>query len=110
MLKPKVFVTRIIPEKGSRLVEDFCQADIWQDELPPSHAEILKRVGGVDGLLCLLTDQVDAEVMDAAGNGLRVISNHAVGFDNVDVPAATRRGIPVGNHPGSFTESTADFA
>ncbi|OGO28398.1 MAG: D-glycerate dehydrogenase [Chloroflexi bacterium RBG_16_54_18] len=110
MLKPKVFVTRIIPEKGSRLVEDFCQADIWQDELPPSHAEILKRVGGVDGLLCLLTDQVDAEVMDAAGNGLRVISNHAVGFDNIDVPEATRRGIPVGNTPGILTESTADFA
>jgi glyoxylate reductase len=110
MLKPKVFVTRIIPEKGSRLVEDFCQADIWQDELPPSHAEILKRVSGVDGLLCLLTDQVDVEVMDAAGNALRVISNHAVGFDNIDVPEATRRGIPVGNTPGILTESTADFA
>jgi len=64
----------------------------------------------MDGLLCLLTDQIDGEVMDAAGNGLRVISNHAVGFDNIDVPEATRRRIPVGNTPGILTESTADFA
>lgn len=110
MSKYKVFVTRIIPEKGLNPVVDFCQADIWQEELPPSHDEILRRVSGVDGLLCLLTDQIDDEVMDAAGDGLRVISNHAVGFDNIDVPEATRRRIPVGNTPGILTESTADFA
>ena len=110
MPKPKVFVTRIIPDTGSRLVEDFCRADIWQDELPPSHAELLRRVAGMNGLLCLLTDKVDAEVMDAAGDGLKVISNHAVGFDNIDVPEATLRRIPVGNTPGILTESTADFA
>lgn len=110
MSRYKVFVTRIIPEKGLSPVVDFCQADIWQEELPPSHDEILRRVSGVDGLLCLLTDQIDDEVMDAAGDGLRVISNHAVGFDNIDVPEATRRRIPVGNTPGILTESTADFA
>ena len=110
MSKYKVFVTRIIPEKGLNPIVDFCQADIWQEELPPSHDEILRRVSGVDGLLCLLTDQIDDEVMDAAGDGLRVISNHAVGFDNIDVPEATRRTIPVGNTPGILTESTADFA
>ncbi len=106
----KVFVTRKIPEKGLSPVLDFCQADVWREELPPTHDEILRRVRGIDGLLCLLTDQIDGEVMDAAGNGLRVISNHAVGFDNIDVPEATRRRIPVGNTPGILTESTADFA
>lgn len=110
MRKPEVFVTRIIPEKGLRLVEEYCQADVWQDDLPPSHAELLRRVRGVDGLLCLLTDTVDAEVMQAAGAGLKVISNHAVGFDNIDIREATARAIPVGNTPGILTESTADFA
>ena len=65
---------------------------------------------GADGLLCLLTDRVDGEVMDAAGPGLKVISNHAVGFDNIDVAAATARGIPVGNTPGILTDATADMA
>jgi glyoxylate reductase len=65
---------------------------------------------GVDGLLCLLTDRIDAEVMDAAGPGLKVISNHAVGFDNIEVAAATARSIPVGNTPGILTDATADMA
>ena len=65
---------------------------------------------GVDGLLCLLTDRIDAEIMDAAGPGLKVISNHAVGVDNVDVAAASARGIPVGNTPGILTDATADMA
>jgi lactate dehydrogenase-like 2-hydroxyacid dehydrogenase len=110
MTKPRVFVTRIIPKKGLDLIQDSCEADIWQDELPPSREALIEHLPGVDGLLCLLTDRIDAEVMDAAGHGLRVISNHAVGFDNVDVAAATLRGIPVGNTPGILTESTADFA
>ncbi|MGC8857263.1 MAG: 2-hydroxyacid dehydrogenase, partial [Anaerolineae bacterium] len=93
MTKPKVFVTRIIPDKGLNLVKEFCDADIWPDELPPSHEELLAHVRGVEGLLCLLTDRIDGEVMDAAGPQLKVISNHAVGFDNIDVDAATARGI-----------------
>jgi glyoxylate reductase len=67
-------------------------------------------VAGVDGLLSLLTDRVDDELLDAAGPGLRVVSNFAVGFDNIDVPALTRRGIPAGNTPGVLTETTADLA
>ena len=63
----------------------------------------------MEGLLCLLTDRIDAEVMDAAGPRLKVISNHAVGVDNVDVAAATARGIPVGNTPGILTDATADM-
>jgi len=110
MSKPKVFVTRIIPEKGLDLIREFCEMDLWQDELPPTRDELLKRVHGVDGLLCLLTDRVDGEVMDVAGKQLKVISNHAVGFDNIDIPAATARGIPVGNTPDVLTDATADFA
>ena len=110
MSKPKVFVTRVIPEKGLEIVREFCEVDLWQDELPPGRQELLKRVQGVDGLLCLLTDRVDGEVMDAAGEQFKVISNHAVGFDNIDVPAATTRGIPVGNTPDVLTDATADFA
>lgn len=110
MHKPKVFVTRIIPDKGLHLVQQLCQADVWQGELPPTHSELLEKVRGVDGLLCLLTDVIDEAVMQAAGKSLKVISNHAVGYDNIDMRAATRRGIPVGNTPGILTESTADYA
>jgi glyoxylate reductase len=91
------------------MVLESCQADLWPDEIPPSHEIILERVRGADGLLCLLTDRIDAEVMDAAGPGLKVISNCAVGVDNVDVPAANARSIPVGNTPGVLTDATADF-
>jgi glyoxylate reductase len=84
--------------------------DLWTNELPPGRDELLKRVQGVDGLLCLLTDKIDGEVMDAAGSQLKVISNFAVGFDNIDVSAATARKIPVGNTPDVLTDATADFA
>lgn len=72
--------------------------------------ELLSGVPGVDALLCIPADRVDAEVMDAAGPRLRVISNYAVGYDNVDIPAATARGILVTNTPGVLTETTADLA
>jgi glyoxylate reductase len=110
MSKPKVFVTRLILDSGLDLVQDFCEAEVWPDELPPSQQEILRHVRGVEGLLCLLTDWIDEEIMEAAGPALRIISNHAVGVDNVDVAAATARGIPVGNTPGILTDATADMA
>jgi len=110
MTKPKVFVTRVIRDKGLNLVKEACQAEIWPNELPPSREMLLERVRGVEGLLCLLTDRIDGDAMDAAGPGLKVISNHAVGFDNIDVAAATTRGIPVGNTPGILTDATADMA
>jgi glyoxylate reductase len=108
MPKPKVFVTRIIPEKGLSLVRDFCEADIWPEEMPPSREVLLARLAAVDGVLSLLTDRMDGEAMDAAP-ALKVISNMAVGVDNVDIPAATRRKIPVGNTPGAMTDATADM-
>ena len=110
MSKPKVFVTRRILESGLNRVQEFCETDLWPGELPPSREILFERVRGVDGLLCLLTDRIDAAMMDAAGPGLKVISSFSVGIDNVDVPAATARGIPVGNTPGVLTDATADMA
>ena len=110
MSKPKVFITRAIPEKGFALVRDVCDVDLWEHELPPARVELIKHIRGVEGLLCLLTDRIDGDVMDEAGPQLRVISNHAVGFDNIDVSAATARKIPVGNTPDVLTDATADFA
>lgn len=110
MTKPKVFLTRRILDQGLHLIQEFCDPEIWPDELPPSHQQLLDHVRGCVGLLCLLTDRIDAAVMDAAGPGLKVISNHAVGVDNVDMAAATARGLPVGNTPGILTDATADMA
>ncbi len=110
MPKPRVFVTRIIPQPGLALVQDFCEAEVWPEELPPSRETLLQKVRGVEGILSLLTDKIDGAVMDAAGPQLKVISNHAVGFDNIVVPDATARKIPVGNTPGILTDATADFA
>ena len=108
MPKPKVFVTRKIPDKGLTLVRDFCDADVWQDELPPSRESLLRRLDQVHGVLSLLTDRIDAAAMDVSPN-LRVISNMAVGVDNVDLVAASARKIPVGNTPGVLTDATADM-
>lgn len=110
MTKPKVFVTRAIPEEGLSVVREFCDVYIWPEELPPPREVILEHVRGADGILSLLTSKMDAEVMDTAGPQLKVISNYAVGFDNIDVPEATKRRIPIGNTPGVLTDTTADFA
>ena len=108
--RPRVFVARIIPDEGLQAVSAACDMDLWEDELPPPRDELLRRVAGCDGVLTLLTDRVDDEFLDAAGPGLKVVSNYAVGFDNIDVGACARRGIPVGNTPGVLTETTADLA
>ena len=84
--------------------------DLWDGDLPPPRDELLRRVAGVDGALTLLTDKVDDEFLDAAGPQLRVVSNYAVGFDNIDVAACARRGVKVGNTPGVLTDTTADLA
>ncbi len=109
MARPRVYVTRIIPAEGLDRVREFCDATVWEGELPPSRETILRETRDADGLLSLLTDRVDAALMDACP-WLRVVSNYAVGFDNIDIPAATERGIPVGHTPGVLTETTADFA
>ena len=108
--RPRVFVARLIPEEGLAPIRDACDADIWTDELPPTRAELLRRARGCDGLLTLLTDKVDDELLEVVGPGLKVVSNFAVGYDNIDVAACARRGVLVGNTPGVLTETTADLA
>lgn len=110
MSKPQVWVTRQIPEKGLERLREFANVEVWEDELPPPRQAIREKVRGRGGILTLLTDRIDAEVMDAAGPQLKVISNYAVGFDNITVPEATARGILVTNTPGVLTETTADMA
>jgi glyoxylate reductase len=108
-VKPKVFVTRIIPEVGLKAIQAACDAEVWTDQLPPPYAVLRQKVAGCDGLAALLTDKIDAALMDAAPR-LKVVSNFAVGFNNIDIPAATTRGIAVGNTPGVLTDATADMA
>ncbi len=110
MTKPRVFLTRTIPTKGLEMIREVADVDIWPDELPPPYEVLLERVKGIDGLLSMVTDRIDARLMDAAGSSLKVISQYAVGYDNIDVVAATARGIPVGHTPGVLTEATADMA
>jgi glyoxylate reductase len=104
-----VFVTRQLPGDALERLDAEHELEVWPERLPPPRAELLARAPKLEGLLSLLTDPVDAELIEAAPN-LRAISNYAVGVDNVDVEAATARGIPVGNTPGVLTESTADLA
>ena len=108
--RPRVFVSRIIPDAGLDAIAAACEMDLWREELPPPRDELLRRVAGRDGILTLLTDRVDDGLLDAAGPQLKVVSNYAVGFDNIDVAACARRGVSVGNTPGVLTETTADLA
>ena len=108
-MKPKVFITRELPPQALNRILPVCDTEVWQDELPPPRDLLMSKVRDLDGLLSLLTDKIDAALMDNAPK-LKVVSNCAVGFDNIDVPAATQRGIAVGHTPGVLTETTADFA
>ena len=108
---PRVFVTRELPGDlfaALRADADF-ELDIWSGDFPPPQDDLLERVRGVDGIVCLITDRIDEAVLETAGPQLRVVSQMAVGVDNVDVAACTARGIAVGNTPGVLTETTADL-
>ncbi len=107
--KPKVFVSRVIPEAGLSRIRDQCSLDLWEGDLAPPPDVLRQKAAESEGLVSLLTDRIDAGLLDAAPR-LRVVSNYAVGFNNIDVPAATARGIAVGNTPGVLTDATADMA
>jgi lactate dehydrogenase-like 2-hydroxyacid dehydrogenase len=109
MSQPKILITRQIPEAGVALLRPHCDVAQWEPDQPMPREELLRQAAGVAGLYSLLTDRVDAELLDAAP-ALKVVSNMAVGFDNVDVAECTRRGLPVGNTPGVLTDTTADLA
>jgi glyoxylate reductase len=109
MPRPKVFVSRRIPEVGLAAIRADFDVDLWPEQLPPNYDVLRDRVAGCDGLVSLLTDRVDGALLDAAPR-LKVVSNYAVGFNNVDVAACTARGVCVGNTPGVLTDATADTA
>ncbi|HZR91832.1 MAG TPA: D-glycerate dehydrogenase [Gaiellaceae bacterium] len=107
--RPRVFATRRFPERVRGELEALFDLDVNDSEWPPSRAELLDRARGCDGLMTMLTDRVDDELIDAAGPRLRVVANFAVGYDNVDVPACTRRGVLVSNTPDVLTQATAEL-
>jgi glyoxylate reductase len=107
-LPEKVLVTREIPEVGLYLLEDFDVSVLF--ERPPERGELLQAVRGMDGVLSTATEKIGGEVLDAAGDGLKVVANMAVGYDNIDVRAARERGVVVTNTPGVLDETTADVA
>ena len=108
----RVYVTRTLPGEGFAALRDDpdLQVEVWPGNDPPPRDALLRSVRGVHGLLCLLTDSIDAALLDAAGPQLRVVSQMAVGLDNIDLAACGARGIAVGNTPGVLTETTADLA
>ncbi len=103
----RIFLTRRLPEEGMKLLESH-EMEVYEGDAPPSKEEIIDGVRGKDVLICLLTDKIDAEVMDASPR-LKIIANYAVGVDNIDIEEATRRGIVVTNTPGVLTETVADL-
>ncbi len=105
----KVFVTRRIPEKGLRMLEERYDVEVNPHDRVLTKEEMIEGVRDADALLCLLTDAIDREVIDA-GRKLKVISNYAVGYNNIDYEYAREKGIPVTNTPGVLTETTADLA
>ena len=109
MKRPCIYVTRMIPQEGIDLLEETAQVEVNPHDRPLTSEELLKAVKGRDGVICLLTDKIDARVMDEA-RGIKGFANYAVGFDNIDLAEATRRGIPVSNTPDVLTDATAEMA
>lgn len=106
----KVFVTRQIPDIGLDRLRQACEVEVWEEELPPPDEVLQEAIGRVDGLLCMLTDKIDAALIAKAAPDLHVISQYAVGVDNIDLKAATKKAIAVGHTPDVLTEATADLA
>ena len=109
MPKPRVYVTRDLPEKGLRMLKERFDAEVWPEYAPPPKRTIIEKGAKSDALVTLLSDKIDAEVFEAASS-LKIVAQLAVGFDNIDLREATKRGIYITNTPGVLTETTADFA
>lgn len=109
MARPKVLATRPLFEAARQILNAACDVEYWSAPERISREELLRRVAGKEALVCLLTERVDDELLAAAPD-LRIAANVAVGFDNIDVPACTRRGVAATNTPGVLDETTADFA
>lgn len=109
MNRPKVYITRQIPKAGVELLRQAADVTVNAEDRPLSRQELLDNVADCDGVIGLLTERIDAEFFDAAPR-LKGYANYAVGFDNIDVAEATRRGLPVSNTPGVLTDATAECA
>lgn len=107
--RPRVAVTRLIPEAGLDLLRASCDVAIWEGDLPPGQQELDTLLDGAVGVLSLLTERIDGDLLDRHPS-IEVVSNFAVGYDNVDVEAATARNVAVCNTPGVLTQATAEFA
>ena len=109
MAKPKVFATHRLFDPARKLLEENCDVEYWEKPERPPREEVLRRVQNKEGLICLLTEKVNDELLQAALK-LKIAANVAVGFDNIDVAACTKRGVVATNTPGVLDETTADFA
>ena len=110
MARPRIYVSRRIPEAVCKRLGDDFEVSYHDSEAPPARDVLLTSVAGVDGCIVTLSDTVDDEFFDAAGTQLQVVANYAVGYDNIDVVAATRRGVVATNTPDVLTRATAEFA
>lgn len=110
MAKPKVYVTRVIAGAGIPMLEKECEVEVNRSERALTREELLRNVRGKDAVLCMLSDTIDEAVFEAAGPQCKVFANYAVGYNNIDVPAATRHGVFATNTPGVLTDATADIA
>ena len=115
MSKKKVYVTRVLPPQAMAALEEaersgIIELEVWQEELPPPYALLKEKVKGCDGVLSLLTDRIDGPLLDAAGPQLKVMSNFAVGYNNIDTAAAKQRNVRVGHTPGVLDDAVADTA
>ncbi|MDE2313102.1 MAG: D-glycerate dehydrogenase [Elusimicrobia bacterium] len=108
MRRPKVLVTRRIPEEALRLLSSHFEVDYRGKDTAIPRPEFLRKIKDKEGLLCVLTEKVDQQLLDAAPK-LKIVSTYSVGFDHIDVPACTRKGVLATNTPGVLTETTADF-
>jgi glyoxylate reductase len=109
MAKPKVFATHSLFEAARKILQESCEVEYWAKPGRPPREEVLRRVRDKEGMVCLLTEKVNDELLRAAPK-LRIAANVAVGFDNIDLPACTKRGVVATNTPGVLDETTADFA
>jgi glyoxylate reductase len=110
LTRRKIYVTRQLPDEAMKILKSKFEVEVWPKEMPPPKSLIIEKVKKADGLICLLTEPIDEGIIGAAGPQLRGICQVAVGFDNIDVKAATKKGIYVTNTPGVLTDTTADFA
>jgi glyoxylate reductase len=109
MAKPKVFATHQLFDDARQILDTNCDVEYWSNEERPPREEVLRRVKDKEGLVCLLTEKVNDELLRVAPK-LRIASNVAVGYDNIDVDTCTKRGVVATNTPGVLDETTADFA